>query len=67
MKRALETARTLAEATKDDAEIGRASRKALHAIQKIMLLGRYRDEGEPEGPLANSEDIDGDKGRIGPN
>lgn len=67
MKRALETARALAEATKDDAGIARASRQALHAVQKIMLLGRYRDEGEPEGPLSRSKDIDGDKGRIGPN
>lgn len=67
MNRPLETARRLLKASKDDPETERASRRVIHAIQRIILLGRYRDESEPEGPLTDSKDIDGRKGKIGPN
>jgi len=67
MKHLIEQARALLDSVRSDPKLERATRGALHAVQRLHLLSEYRKRGEPEGPLARPEDIDTDDARVGKN
>lgn len=67
MRNLINQARALAEATKDDPELHRATKRAQAAIQRLHLIIEYRGDGEPHGKTTNSKNIDTDDSRIGAN